>query len=259
MSTKNKLIASFLLMTITASSFATSRLSVEAPANPFDIGKTKSPPKEEINQVNKNLPFCKNIRAERERNLRISPDLEPRSLVRLDDSSLCFSSEEHLLFTANQEAQIILGPHASWHIGLSKKNMDKAVNACRSVKFEEFRNKVDYDICVEELYKGLMGPYDERYRRDAKGYIKRRTHMAHSLVSQCNMALKAKKPLLPKDLVLPAAIYDRTLNSIPSWMLEEGALDNIWLSKKGRIKVTDVMHAILGTDCPGNMVLWVTY
>ncbi|MDP0589509.1 MAG: hypothetical protein QS748_10105 [Candidatus Endonucleobacter bathymodioli] len=273
MSSTNRILTSCLWMTLAASAFATATKtsSMDEPVNPFDFDppmpvlieveekpKIEEKPKK-LEAHAKKLNFCQTVRIKREKSINSNPDLKPRSLVRLDNSHICFSPEEHLLFAANKEAQIILGPYAPWHIALSKTNTDKAANACTSIKSKEHRNKLDYKRCVESRYNELMKPYDDRYLRDAQGYINRRKNIARRLLAQCNMALNAKRPLLPKDLTLPAALYDRHLNSIPTWMLEEGLLDNTWLDKKGIIKVKDLMQAALGSDCPGNMVLWATY
>ena len=105
----------------------------------------------------------------------------------------------------------------------------------------------------------MMSPHEERYQREAVGYIRKRQHMALAMITKCQNALTQKRPLLPRDLTFPLALYDPKINTVPSWMLEKGLLDDVFLSRSGSLRVKDVMQAALGSACPGNMVLWVTY
>ncbi|WP_263081017.1 hypothetical protein [Endozoicomonas sp. Mp262] len=226
--------------------------------NPFDAVDIIEPVPETV-QTARDSAFCRQARTERERHLNATADLKPGGTLLADDSAICFTSEENLLYVASQEAQVILGPYAPWYLALSQENRERVAEACEVMGFETERNERAYQTCLEHRYKELMGPYEDRYRRESLGYISKRKQMAEKLVGQCHAALRVKKNLLPEDLTFPVAYYDRNLNTVPSWILEEGLLDDLWLKRRGIIKAKDVMQAVLGSDCPGNMVLWATY
>lgn len=258
MSAANKLLLSLLLIaTNVLHANSVGILATEIPVNPFDVKKIQPALKKETPMVESD--FCQAIRTRREQDINITADLKPGGAQIPDDAARCFSSSENLLFVANQEAQIIIGPYAPWYLALSIENRERVAEACEVMGFETDRNERAYSNCLENRYKELMGPYENRYRREAMGYISKRKNMARRLVVQCNAALKAKRPVLPRDLVFPVALYDRRINSIPNWMLDEGVLDDIWLKQKGIVKAKNVMQAALGLECPGNMSLWVTY
>ena len=225
--------------------------------NPFDVEIINDSPGEKPDVMQSQL--CKEIRIQRERDLNLVADLKPGGTLITDDSAICFTPKENLLFVANQEAQIILGPYAPWYLALSQENRQRVESVCEVIGFETDKTAQAYNNCVQNRYKELMGPYEERYRRESMGYIRKRQTTAAQLVKKCNAALRTKRPLLPRSLTFPVALYDRNLSSIPSWMLEEGLLDDLWLKRKGVIKAKDVMQVAIGSDCPGNMVLWATY
>lgn len=260
MSITNKVVLTFLLMTAPYIGLSNTDIPynmMSEPINPFNVEIIEGVPIKAPDVMESEL--CKALRTQRERDLNLVADLKPGGTLITDDSSICFTAEENLLFIANQEAQIILGPYAPWYLLLSQENRQRVEEVCEVIGFETDKTEQAYKNCVENRYRELMGPYEERYRRESMGYIGKRQSVAHQLVAKCNNALRTKRPLLPKDLTLPAALYDRYLSTIPNWMLEEGLLNNLWLKRKGRIKVKDVMQAALGSDCPGNMVLWATY
>ncbi|MDB2384564.1 hypothetical protein N9V90_01835 [Endozoicomonas sp.] len=227
------------------------------PINPFDTEIIEGIPVKPPNVMESEL--CKAVRTQRERDLNLIADLKPGGTLLTDDASICFTAEENLLFIANQEAQVILGPYAPWYLLLSQENRERVEEVCEVIGFETDKTEQAYKNCVENRYRELMGPYEDRYRRESLGYIGKRQSMAYQLVAKCNAALRTKRPLLPRDLTFPVALYDRNLNTIPSWMLEEGLLEHLWLKRKGVLKAKDVMQAALGSHCPGNMVLWATY
>ena len=261
MSIPGRLILSLLLVIpftqLSANTSGYGYTEPNTPTNPFDLEMIEAVPEEETSVMDSE--FCQRVRVEREKHLNLTADLKPGGTLLTDDSAICFTADENLLFVANQEAQIILGPYAPWYLSLSQENRERVAEACEVMGFETDRNERAYETCLENRYKELMGPYEDRYRRESIGYISKRQSMAHSLVAQCNAALRVKRPLLPRDLTFPVALYDRNLSTIPSWMLEEGLLDDIWLKRKGIVKAKDVMQAALGSECPGNMVLWATY
>ena len=57
----------------------------------------------------------------------------------------------------------------------------------------------------------------------------------------------------------PVAWYNPDSRSVPNWLLEEKMNDDQWLENIGRLKLNDIMQDVLGNDCPGEMVYWVTY
>ncbi len=230
----------------------------DSSVNPFDVELIEAVPEEEDVSII-DSEFCRQVRADRENDLNSSADLQPGGTLLTDDSAVCFTSDENLLFVASQEAQLILGPYAPWYLALSQENRERVAEACEVMGFETDKADRAYQTCIENRYKELMGPYEDRYRRESIGYINKRKQMAEKMVLQCNAALRVKIPLLPKDLTFPVAYYDRNLSAIPSWILEEELLDHLWLERKGIIKAKDVMQAALGKECPGNMVLWATY
>ena len=225
--------------------------------NPFDVEIFE--PVEDQDKSVLESEFCQRMRLLRDKQLNVIADLNPGGVLQTDDSSICFTADENLLLVANQEAQIILGPYAPWYLALSQENRERVREACEVMGFETDTGSKAFKTCIENRYKELMGPYENRYRRESVGYIGKRQSMARHLVQQCNAALRKKRPLLPRDLTFPIALYDRNLSSIPAWMMEEESLSNLWLKRKGGIKAKDVMQAALGAQCPGNMVLWATY
>ena len=259
MSITNRVILSLLLITpSTALSASDGGYNMMGESiNPFDVEIIEGVPVRAPDVMESEL--CQQIRIQRERELNLTADLKPGGTLLTDDASICFTAEENLLFVANQEAQIILGPYAPWYLMLSEENRERVEDVCEVIGFETDKTEQAYKNCVDNRYRELMGPYEERYRRESMGYIGKRQSMAYQLVAKCNAALRTKRPLLPRDLSFPVALYDRNLNTIPSWMLEEGSLDHLWLKRKGIVKAKDVMQAALGADCPGNMVLWATY
>ncbi|MDD7805760.1 MAG: hypothetical protein PUP46_09440 [Endozoicomonas sp. (ex Botrylloides leachii)] len=259
MSITNRFILLILLITAFSQSFAddTTYNMMGEPINPFDVEIIEGIPTKAPGLTESDL--CKQVKIKREKHLNLTADLKPGGTLLTDDSSICFTPEENLFFVANQEAQVILGPYAPWYILLSQENRERVEEVCSVIGFETDKTEQAYKNCVKNRYRELMGPYEERYRRESMGYIGERQSMAHQLVATCKEAMRTKRPLLPIDLTFPVALYDRNLNTIPSWMLEEGSLDHLWLKRKGVLKAKDVMQAVLGADCPGNMVLWVTY
>lgn len=83
--------------------------------------------------------------------------------------------------------------------------------------------------------------------------------MAESLVVRCDAALSIKRARLPRDLKFPLAYYDKRINALPNWYLEEKLDDTDAIKKIGDLKANELMTDVLGDDCPGNMVYWVTY
>lgn len=236
-----------------------SALSPAGPStNPFDALELIEPVPD-TRDASRESAFCQQAREARQRHLQNTADLKPGGPWLADDATVCFTAEENLFFVASQEAQILIGPYAPWYLALSEENRERVAEACEVMGVETDKDEQAFQSCLENRYRELMGPYEDRYRREATGYIGNRQQKAKQLVGQCQAALRQKRNLLPRDLTFPVAYYDRTLSSLPGWMVEQGTLDELWLKRKGVIKAKDVMQAVLGRDCPGNMVLWATY
>ncbi len=203
--------------------------------------------------------FCRKTRHDRENNIGKEPDLTLDTPVHVRDSAMCFSPGENLFFVANQEAQKILGPHAPWYLQISSEFRGRVKEACNIMGYENDEISRAYDHCIENRYEELMGPYEDKYRREAGNYVRKRRQVAESLVVRCDASLSIKRSRLPKELRFPVAYFDPKVSSVPGWLLEEKLGDPDWLEKISKLKVNDIMHDVLGKDCPGDMVFWVTY
>ncbi|MGI9274798.1 MAG: hypothetical protein ACR2PT_08125 [Endozoicomonas sp.] len=203
--------------------------------------------------------FCQKARYDRETAMSQEPDLSKIDAVNTQDAALCFSPDENLYFVAVQEAQNIIGPHALWYIKIGGETRGRAEEACKVMGYVNDKVSRAYDHCVENRYEELMGPYEDKYRREAGEYIRKRRTMAESLVVRCDAALSIKRSRLPKDIRFPLAYYDKRISSMPSWFLEEKLGDEKWLGRMGQLKANEVMREVLGEECPGSMVFWVTY
>ncbi|OED45018.1 hypothetical protein ACH42_05990 [Endozoicomonas sp. (ex Bugula neritina AB1)] len=203
--------------------------------------------------------FCQKSRYERESAINKEPDLAKIDAINSRDSALCFTPDENLYFVANQEAQTILGPHAPWYLKIAAEFKNRVEEACRIMGYENDEVSRAYDHCIENRFEELMGPYEDKYQREAGNYVVKRKQIAESLVVRCDAALSIKRSRLPKDLRFPLAYFDKRINSLPSWFVEEKLDDPEWIEKVSRLKADELMNEILGADCPGNMVFWVTY
>ena len=203
--------------------------------------------------------FCQKARFERETAVSKEPDLKKIDAVNAQDAALCFTPDENLYFVANQEAQEILGPHAPWYVQISQEFRTRVKEACNIMGYKNDEISRAYDHCVENRYEELMGPYEDKYRREAGNYVSKRRQVAESLVVRCDAALSIKRKRLPRDIKFPLAYYDSRINALPSWFLNEKLDDPKWIKKMGELKANELMNEILGEDCPGNMVFWVTY
>ena len=235
-----------------------STLSALAIANPLGNRNAPSMPSHKMDISD--TEFCRKARYERETFVSQEPDLIKDSTpVHSNDLAMCFSPDENLFFIANKEAQKILGPHAPWYLQISSEFRARVEEACNIMGFENDEISRAFDHCVESRYEELMGPYEIKYRREAGSYISKRRQVAESLVVRCDAALSIKRTRLPRDIRFPIAYYDPNFSSVPQWLLEERIDDNVWLERMSKLKVNDIMHDVVGNDCPGNMVYWVTY
>ncbi|OED44466.1 hypothetical protein ACH42_07415 [Endozoicomonas sp. (ex Bugula neritina AB1)] len=238
--------------------FIISALSFQAFANP--LAGANAPSVSAHRMDISDTEFCRKARFDRDNDVQKEPDLIRGSdPVHTDDRAMCFSPDENLFFIANREAQKILGPHAPWYVKISAEFRTRVQEACKIMGFENNEVSRAFDHCLESRFEELMGPYEVRYRREAGSYINKRREVAESLVVRCDAALSIKRSRLPRDIRFPVAYYDPKLSSVPSWLLEERIDDNEWLKRMKNLKVNDIMHDVLGNDCPGNMVYWVTY
>ena len=229
-------------------------------ANP--MANTGSPMVTPVVQVDiSDTGFCREMRFIRESFLAQEPDLNKlrNSPGYRENSMRCFSPAENLFYSAHQEAQKILGPHAPWYIEIREDFRDRVTSACRSMKLKNEDANKAYDHCVESRHKELMGPYEDKYQREAGTYIQRRLEIAKKLMNSCDMAISKKRNLLPRELEFPIAYHDDMNFSIPSWLLEEKINDKSWLAGLAQPKIDKLMHDVLGNNCPGNMVYWVVY
>lgn len=205
--------------------------------------------------------FCRKIRFDREGVLRDEPNLiHPDNTPDYNRSSTrCFSPKENLYFIASQEAQKILGPHASWYLEISKEFRDRVNDYCKSKGFKNEDHNRAYDHCSTSRYEELIGPYQDKYRREAGDYIRKRKDIAEKLMTSCHDALSIKRNQLPKELRFPIAYYNLKQNSFPNWFVESKLDDLHWLESMEQTKADVLMHDVLNKECPGDMVYWVTY
>lgn len=203
--------------------------------------------------------FCQKARYDRDSTVNKEPDLTKFDAIKAQDATLCFTPDENLYFVANQEAQSILGPHAPWYIKIASEFRERVAKACRIMGYENDQASRAYDYCIEDRFEELMGPYEDKYRREAGNYVIKRKQIAESLVVRCDAALSIKRSRLPKDLRFPLAYYDKRIRSFPNWFVDEKLDDPKWIEKVSKLNANELMNEILGKDCPGNMVFWVTY
>ena len=205
--------------------------------------------------------FCREIRYLREFSLAQEPDLNrPQISPEYSrNSNRCFSPAENLFYSAHQEAQKILGPHAPWYLEISDDFRERVTSICKGMGLENEDASKAYDHCVESRHKELMGPYEDKYEREARSYIKRRLEIALKLMDSCDMAISTRRNQLPRDMQFPIAYHSDLSHSIPSWLLEKKLNDTDWLANLSRPKANELMLDVLGKDCPGNMVYWVVY
>ena len=203
--------------------------------------------------------FCQKARYERETAMSQEPDLSKIDAVNTQDATMCFSPDENLYFVAVQEAQNIIGPHALWYIKIGEEARARAKEACKVMGYVNDEVSRAYDHCVENRYEELMGPYEDKYRREAGEYIRKRRQMAENLVVRCDAALSIKRSRLPREIRFPLAYYDKRISAVPSWFLEEKLGDEKWLERMSQLKANELMREVLGEECPGSMVYWVTY
>ena len=220
--------------------------SAMTPAMQMDISDTK---------------FCREIRSRRESFLAQEPDLNKsqNSPEYSLNSARCFSPAENLFYAAHQEAQKVLGSHAPWYIKISEDFRDRVISVCEGMELKNESADKAYNHCVENRHNELMGPYEAKYQREAKAYVKRRKEIALKLTESCDMAISTKRNQLPREIEFPIAYHDDLSHSIPSWLIEKNINDVDWLEKLNRPKVNELMRDVLEEDCPGDMVYWVVY
>lgn len=205
--------------------------------------------------------FCRDIRDFRESSLAEEPNLNKldNSSEYRENSMQCFSPAENLFYSAHQEAEKILGPHAVWYTEISNDFRHRLTVACQEMRQSNNDSSKAFDYCVESRHDELMGPYKDKYQREKNLYLQKRQKIAQNLVDSCDMAISIKRNQLPGELEFPIAYHDDLNFAIPNWLLEKNMDDKDWLASLTEPKIDKLMHDVLGSDCPGSMVYWVVY
>lgn len=237
-----------------------SSFSLSSPANPLSNSSASAVAPAMQTDIS-DTGFCREVRFQRESFLAQEPDLNtPKHSPEYNrDSTRCFSTTENLLYTAHREAQKILGPHAPWYIEISEDFRERVISACKEMGLKNEEANRPYDHCVESRHDELMGPYEDKYQREARTYINKREKIALKLMKSCNRAIGTRRNQLPGELEFPIAYHNDLSHAIPNWLLEKNINDIDWLAQLNRPKVNELMHDVLGEDCPGDMVYWVVY
>lgn len=203
--------------------------------------------------------FCNAARRTREQLIRQEPAINSEAPVHKQGISSCFTPDENLTFVATLEAQRVLGSNAPWYKELSRDIKNRVTEACSIMGYENSDVSRAYDHCLESRHEELMSPYEDKYAKESTKYLRKRQQIADSLMVRCDASLSVKRSRLPKDIHFPVAWYNSDSQSVPSWLLEEKMDDDEWLEKIGRLKLDNIMEDVLGSDCPGEMIYWVTY
>lgn len=206
----------------------------------------------------KNSDFCNAARRTREQLIRQEPSISIKAPVHTQDASSCFTPDENLSFVATLEAQRVLGANAPWYEELSRDIKTRVTEACNIMGYENSDTSRAYDYCLESRHEELISPYEEKYAKESTKYLRKRQQVADSLVVRCDASLSVKRNRLPRDMRFPVAWYNSDSQSVPSWLLEEKIDDDQWLEKIGKLKLDNIMEDVLGSDCPGEMIYWVT-
>ena len=207
----------------------------------------------------KSADYCNEARRMRENIMRRETSIVVEAPIHTQEISSCFTPDENLVFTATIEAQRVLGPHAQWFKDISEDVKARVVEACSIMGYENSNTSRAYDYCLENQHEKLISPYIEKYQKESSKYLRKRQQIADSLVVRCDASLSIKRSRLPKEMRFPVGWYNVNRQSVPSWMLEEKIDDNDWLENMSKLKVDNIMTDILGNDCPGEMIYWVTY
>ena len=172
--------------------------------------------------------FCQKARFDRDTAIGKEPNLKKIDAVTATDSALCFTPDENLYFVANQEAQDILGPHAPWYLQISKEFRGRVTEACKIMGYENDDISRAYDHCIENRYEELMGPYEDKYRREAGNYVRKRKQVAESLVVRWRCCIEYQTNTPSQGSEIPSGLL-RQANQFITYLVPGG--------KVGRSKV----------------------
>lgn len=203
--------------------------------------------------------LCNAARRTREQLIRQEPYISIKAPIHSQNISSCFTPDENLAFVATLEAQRVLGPNAPWYQEISRDIKNRVTEACGIMGYENSDISRAYDFCLESRQKELLSPYEEKYAKESGKYLRKRRQVADSLVVRCDASLSVKRNRLPGNMRFPVAWYNADTQSVPSWLLEEKLSDDQWLEQIGKLKLDNIMADVLGNDCPGEMIYWVTY
>ncbi|USE37159.1 hypothetical protein [Endozoicomonas sp. SCSIO W0465] len=240
----------------TALAAALSFLAINLPANTLAFS---SPSTASSRPAAEKPALCDAARRTREQLIRQEPSINSDAPIHTQGLSSCFTPDENLTFVAILEAQRVLGPNAPWYKELSQDVKNRVTEACGIMGYENSDVSRAYDYCLESRQKELMSPYEEKFAKESSKYLRKRQQVADSLVVRCDASLSVKRSQLPKNMRFPVAWYNSDSQSVPSWLLEEKLDDDRWLEQMGKLKIDNIMADVLGSDCPGEMIYWVTY
>ena len=203
--------------------------------------------------------FCDHARLSRDNLMRNDPSLSSEAPLHVLKPSSCFSPDENLLYVAILEAQKVLGANAPWYTELQKDVRERVKKACDVLGYKNSDISRAYDHCLESRYEELMRPHVDKYERETDNYLSKREQIANSMMVRCDASLNVKRHRLPKEMRFPVAWYNANSRSVPEWLMEEKLDDDDWLENLHKMKLDDMMVEVVGNDCPGEMIYWVTY
>ena len=200
---------------------------------------------------------CMEARQVRNHKIQYESEIKPAIPLGRPGNTACFSPSENLYYTALIAAQNMLGINAPWYGQARFDSRQKAEQACNAMGYEGDQLNKKLDQCIRERFTGLMKQYDERYRLETTAYISRRNARGTQLVKQCREAFHRKIPELPRTIYFPLAYYDRKVHSFPEEFLKKHMGDMTWLQQIGSVKNSDILRALIGEQCPGEMIWWL--
>ncbi|WP_299735717.1 hypothetical protein [uncultured Endozoicomonas sp.] len=203
--------------------------------------------------------ICDTARLNRDDKMRNDPSIANEFPLHLHKPSSCFTPDENLLFIANIEAQKALGPNAPWYTELKEEVRGRVKKACDVLGYKNSEVSRAYDHCLESRYEELISPHVDKYERETDNYLNKRQQIANSLMVRCDASLSVKRHRLPKEMRFPVAWYNADSRSVPEWLMEEKLEGDEWLENLHKMKLDDIMAEVMGKDCPGEMIYWVTY
>ncbi|MBE8214851.1 MAG: hypothetical protein HAW67_04525 [Endozoicomonadaceae bacterium] len=185
----------------------------------------------------------------------------------------CFSDQSNLEFTALSAAQNILKkPRLSCYDKTILKIRKKIMQKCRhKILKKDMKNYAimpqyiedELTACVEsrtlEATKGLIMDREKRISRYLETRKEKQVELVKICMSAYHILMKNTTKPMPSLMRYPLARHDKELYSFPEWFIhkEFENKNNSAFDQSNPMKMSDLLKAIIGKECPGEMVLWV--